>query len=222
MKKLLTFLLLTLSIQLFSANYKVVLKKGVTLSQQEITKNNSEIEIAAKRDYDLIKRAASIGMKSMISRMMDEQIQLPAISQKNSLKFQKKMNELYNDMFDYIMDKNKIDVEKIRYVTNDIVEVTLNIKTPDVTTNLQKYSELMNNNFLNEKEIKNLNNFSEDEIFDKIIIKMFSSMKQAFQKTDKYASMKTTIYLENDNGKWGIAELDEKLKNFREIYKSVN
>ena len=222
MKRLLTFLLLTLSIQLFSANYKVVLKKGVTLSQQEITKNNSEIEIAAKRDYDSIKRAVSIGMKSMISRMMDEQIQLPAISQKNSLKFQKKMNELYNDMFDYIMDKNKIDVEKIRYVTNDIVEVTLNIKTPDVTTNLQKYSELMNNNFLNEKEMKNLNNFSEDEIFDKIITKMFSSMKQAFQKTDKYASMKITIYLEKDNGKWGIAELDEKLKNFREIYKSVN
>ena len=222
MKKLLTFLLLTLSIQLFSANYKVVLKKGVTLSQQEITKNNSEIEIAAKRDYDSIKRAVSIGMKSMISRMMDEQIQLPPISQKNSLKFQKKMNELYNDMFDYIMDKNKIDVEKIRYVTNDIVEVTLNIKTPDVTTNLQKYSELMNNNFLNEKEMKNLNNFSEDEIFDKIITKMFSSMKQAFQKTDKYASMKTTIYLEKDNEKWGIAELDEKLKNFREIYKSVN
>ena len=222
MKKLLTFLLLTLSIQLFSANYKVVLKKGVTLSQQEITKNNSEIEIAAKRDYDSIKRAVSIGMKSMISRMMDEQIQLPAISQKNSLKFQKKMNELYNNMFDYIMDKNKIDVEKIRYVTNDIVEVTLNIKTPDVTTNLQKYSELMNNNFLNEKEMKNLNNFSEDEIFDKVITKMFSSMKQAFQKTDKYASMKTTIYLEKDNGKWEIAELDEKLKNFREIYKSVN
>ena len=48
------------------------------------------------------------------------------------------MNELYNDMFDYIMDKNKIDVEKIRYVTNDIVEVTLNIKTPDVTTNFTK------------------------------------------------------------------------------------
>ena len=117
------------------------------------------------------------------------------------------------------MDKNKIDIEKIRYVTNDIVEVTLNIKTPDVTTNLQKYSELMNNNFLNEKEMKNLNNFSEDEIFDKIITKMFSSMKQAFQKTDKYASMKTTIYLEKDNGKWGIAELDEKLKNYKEMYK---
>ncbi|WP_374140673.1 hypothetical protein [Leptotrichia hongkongensis] len=222
MKKLLIFLLLSLSIQLFSANYKVVLKKGVTLSQQEITKNNSEIEIAAKRDYDSIKRAVSVGMKSMISRMMDEQIQLPAISQKNSLKFQKKMNELYNDMFDYIMNKNKIDVEKIRYVTNDIVEVTLNIKTPDITTSLQKYSELMNSNFLNEKEMKNLDNFSEDEIFDKIITKMFSSMKQAFQRIDKYASMKTTIYLEKDNGKWGIAELDEKLKNFREIYKSVN
>ena len=55
MKKLLTFLLLTLSIQLFSDNYKVIQKKGVTLSQQELDKNNKEIEIAAKRDYNLTK-----------------------------------------------------------------------------------------------------------------------------------------------------------------------
>lgn len=42
MKKVLTFLLLTMSIQLFSANYKVILKKGITLSQQEINKNNRD------------------------------------------------------------------------------------------------------------------------------------------------------------------------------------
>ena len=216
MKKLLTFLLLTLSIQLFSANYKVVLKKVVTLSQQEITKNNSEIEIAAKRDYDSIKRAVSVGMKSMISRMLDEQIQLPAISQKNSLKFQKKMNELYNDMFDYIMDKNKIDIEKIRYVTNDIVEVTLNIKTPDVTTNLQKYTQTMVTDFLTNNDLEKM---SENEFMDKFMTKMFKDMKKMYENTDSYMSLKGTIYLEKDNGKWGIAELDEKLKNYKEMYK---
>mgnify|MGYP000909257164 CR=1 FL=1 len=222
MKKLLTFLLLTLSIQLFSDNYKVIQKKGVTLSQQELNKNSKEIEIAAKRDYNLILQGASIGTKSMLSRMMNQELQTSKTNKQMFKNYQKKMEKFSSDTFDYVLNNNKIEVEKIRYVTNDIVEVTLNIKTLDFTTNSQKYSELMNNNFLNEKEMKNLNNFSEDEIFDKIITKMFSSMKQAFQKTDKYASMKTTIYLEKDNGKWGIAELDEKLKNFREIYKSVN
>ena len=61
MKKLLTFLLLTLSIQLFSDNYKVIQKKGVTLSQQELDKNNKEIESAAKRDYNLILQEHQLG-----------------------------------------------------------------------------------------------------------------------------------------------------------------
>lgn len=51
MKKLLLIVLMVLSLQLFSEDYKVVLKKGVTLSQQEINKNNKEIEVAFKRDY---------------------------------------------------------------------------------------------------------------------------------------------------------------------------
>ena len=75
MKKLLTFLLLTLSIQLFSGNYKVIQKKGVTLSQQELDKNNKEIKIAAKRDYNLILQGSSIGTKSMLSRMMNQELQ---------------------------------------------------------------------------------------------------------------------------------------------------
>ena len=45
MKKLLLIVLMALSLQLFSEDYKVVLKKGVTLSQQEINKNNKEIEV---------------------------------------------------------------------------------------------------------------------------------------------------------------------------------
>ena len=55
MKKLLLIVLMALSLQLFSEDYKVVLKKGVTLSQQEINKNNKEIEVAFKRDYSLLR-----------------------------------------------------------------------------------------------------------------------------------------------------------------------
>jgi len=217
MKKLLTFLLLTLSIQLFSGNYKVIQKKGVTLSQQELDKNNKEIEIAAKRDYNLILQGASIGTKSMLSRMMNQQFQASKNNNQMLKNYQKKIEKFSSDMIDYMLNNNKIEIEKIRYVKNDVVEVTLNIKMPDVAGSYKKIFELMTNeDFISKKELKNL---SEDEIFDKITTKMFETVKKTLEQTQEYSSSKATIYLEKDNGKWGVAELEEKLENYRQMYK---
>ena len=217
MKKLLTFLLLTLSIQLFSDNYKVIQKKGVTLSQQELDKNNKEIEIAAKRDYNLILQGASIGTKSMLSRMMNQQFQASKNNNQMLKNYQKKIEKFSSDMIDYMLNNNKIEIEKIRYVKNDVVEVTLNIKMPDVAGSYKKIFELMTNeDFISKKELKNL---SEDEIFDKITTKMFETVKKTLEQTQEYSSSKATIYLEQDNGKWGVAELEEKLENYRQMYK---
>lgn len=217
MKKLLTFLLLTLSIQLFSDNYKVIQKKGVTLSQQELDKNNKEIEIAAKRDYNLILQGASIGTKSMLFRMMNQQFQASKNNNQMLKNYQKKIEKFSSDMIDYMLNNNKIEIEKIRYVKNDVAEVTLNIKMPDVAGSYKKIFELMTNeDFISKKELKNL---SEDEIFDKITTKMFETVKKTLEQTQEYSSSKATIYLEKDNGKWGVAELEEKLENYRQMYK---
>ena len=217
MKKLLIFLLLTLSIQLFSDNYKVIQKKGVTLAQQELDKNNKEIEIAAKRDYNSILQGASIGTKSMLSRMMNQQFQASKNNNQMLKNYQKKIEKFSSDMIDYMLNNNKIEVEKIRYVKNDVVEVTLNIKMPDVAGSYKKIFELMTNeDFISKKELKNL---SEDEIFDKITTKMFETVKKTLEQTQEYSSSKATIYLEKDNGKWGVAELEEKLENYRQMYK---
>ena len=219
MKKLLIFLLLTLSIQLFSDNYKVIQKKGVTLSQQELNKNSKEIEIAAKRDYNLILRGASIGTKSMLSLIMNQQFQASKNNNQMLKNYQKKIEKFSSDMIDYMLNNNKIEVEKIRYVKNDVVEVTLNIKIkmPDVAGSYKKIFELMTNeDFISKKELKNL---SEDEIFDKITTKMFETVKKTLEQTQEYSSSKATIYLEKDNGKWGVAELEEKLENYRQMYK---
>lgn len=217
MKKLLTFLLLTLSIQLFSGNYKVIQKKGVTLSQQELDKNSKEIEIAAKRDYNLILQGASIGTKSMLSRMMNQQFQASKNNNQILKNYQKKIEKFSSDMIDYMLNNNKIEVEKIRYVKNDVVEVTLNIKMPDIAGSYKKIFELMTNeDFISKKELKNL---SEDKIFDKITTKMFETVKKTLEQTQEYSSSKATIYLEKDNGKWGVAELEEKLENYRQMYK---
>ena len=205
MKKVLTFLLLTMSIQLFSANYKVVLKKGVTLSQQEINKNNKEIEIAAKRDFDLIMNATMQGANSMVSEMMNGQMPLSS----SDKKFEKKMKSFYNDLFNIMMKKSKTNIEKIRYVKNDVAEITLEFKIPNTTENFQKYTESMITELLSNK---NLDKMSENEFMEKFMTKMY-------ENTNSYMSVKGSIYLEKDNGKWAVAELDEKLRNYKEMYK---
>ena len=68
MKKILIMLSLLASVQLFSANYKVVVQSNLT--QQEINKNNVQIEKALQRDYgrmysEISKKANKEGIDSI-------------------------------------------------------------------------------------------------------------------------------------------------------------
>jgi len=220
MKKLLLIVLMALSLQLFSEDYKVVLKKGVTLSQQEINKNNKEIEVAFKRDYRLITEATFEGVKAMASRMIESQMDLPSMDKKLSQKVMKKTEEYTVDLLDDILSKYKTKVIKIRYAANDIVEVTAEISIPDITKSFENYMQLMSeDDIFNEKKLAEMSKLPKDKFEDIIITKMFDNMKKSFENIDGYTSIKGTIYLEKDNGRWGVAELDEKVRNFREMYK---
>lgn len=220
MKKLLLIVLMVLSLQLFSEDYKVVLKKGVTLSQQEINKNNKEIEVAFKRDYRLITEATFEGLKTMVSGMMESQLNLPAMDSKTSKKVMKKMEEYTIGLFDDLLSKYKTKIIKIRYAANDIVEVTAEISIPDITKSFDNYMQLMSeDDIFNERKLAEMSKLPKEEFEDIIIEKMFDNMTKSFKNIDGYTSVKGTIYLEKDNGKWGVAELDEKVRNFREMYK---
>ena len=220
MKKLLLIVLMVLSLQLFSEDYKVVLKKGVTLSQQEINKNNKEIEVAFKRDYRLITEATFEGLKTMVSGMMESQLNLPAMDSKTSKKVMKKMEEYTIDLFDDLLSKYKTKIIKIRYAANDIVEVTAEISIPDITKSFDNYMQLMSeDDIFNERKLAEMSKLPKEEFEDIIIEKIFDNMTKSFKNIDGYTYMKGTIYLEKDNGKWGVAELDEKVRNFREMYK---
>ena len=220
MKKLLLIVLMVLSLQLFSEDYKVVLKKGVTLSQQEINKNNKEIEVAFKRDYRLITEATFEGVKTMVSGMMESQMDLPAMDKKTSLKFKKKTEEYTIGLFDDLLKKYKTKIIKIRYATNDIVEVSMEILIPDITKSFDNYMQLMSeDDIFNERKLAEMSKLPKEEFEDIIIEKIFDNMTKSFKNIDGYTSVKGTIYLEKDNGKWGVAELDEKVRNFREMYK---
>lgn len=220
MKKLLLIVLMVLSLQLFSEDYKVVLKKGVTLSQQEINKNNKEIEVAFKRDYRLITEATFEGVKTMVSGMMESQMDLPAMDKRTSLKFKKKTEEYTIGLFDDLLSKYKTKIIKIRYAANDIVEVTAEISIPDITKSFDNYMQLMSeDDIFNERKLAEMSKLPKEEFEDIIIEKMFDNMTKSFKNIEGYTSIKGTIYLEKDNGRWGVAELDEKVRNFREMYK---
>ena len=220
MKRVLLIVLMALSLQLFSEDYKVVLKKGVTLSQQEINKNNKEIEVAFKRDYRLITEATFEGVKTMVSGMMESQMDLPAMDKRTSLKFKKKTEEYTIGLFDDLLKKYKTKIIKIRYATNDIVEVSMEILIPDITKSFDNYMQLMSeDDIFNERKLAEMSKLPKEEFEDIIIEKIFDNMTKSFKNIDGYTSVKGTIYLEKDNGKWGVAELDEKVRNFREMYK---
>ena len=220
MKKLLLIVLMVLSLQLFSEDYKVVLKKGVTLSQQEINKNNKEIEVAFKRDYSLLTAATFEGGKAMVSRMIESQLNLPAMDNKTSKKVMKKMEEYTIGLFDDLLSKYKTKIIKIRYAANDIVEVTAEISIPDITKSFDNYMQIMSeDDIFNERKLAEMSKLPKEEFEDIIIEKMFDNMTKSFKNIEGYTSIKGTIYLEKDNGRWGVAELDEKVRNFREMYK---
>ena len=220
MKRVLLIVLMALSLQLFSEDYKVVLKKGVTLSQQEINKNNKEIEVAFKRDYSLLTAATFEGGKAIASRMMESQLNLPAMDSKTSRKVMKKMEEYTIGLFDDLLSKYKTKIIKIRYAANDIVEVTAEISIPDITKSFDNYMQLMSeDDIFNERKLAEMSKLPKEEFEDIIIEKIFDNMTKSFKNIDGYTSVKGTIYLEKDNGKWGVAELDEKVRNFREMYK---
>lgn len=119
------------------------------------------------------------------------------------------MKSFYNDLFNIMMKKSKTNIEKIRYVKNDVAEITLEFKIPNTTENFQKYTESMITDLLSNK---NLDKMSENEFMEKFMTKMY-------ENTNSYMSVKGSIYLEKDNGKWAVAELDEKLRNYKEMYK---
>jgi len=152
--------------------------------------------------------------------MMESQLNLPAMDSKTSRKVMKKMEEYTIGLFDDLLSKYKTKIIKIRYAANDIVEVTAEISIPDITKSFDNYMQLMSeDDIFNERKLAEMSKLPKEEFEDIIIEKMFDNMTKSFKNIEGYTSIKGTIYLEKDNGRWGVAELDEKLRNFREMYK---
>jgi len=182
---------------------------------------NKNYEILKEKypDY-LITRIAvtyTIGEDAIWNVMQtDEKAALASLNSIMKMCDDKKKTEEYTiGLFDDLLKKYKTKIIKIRYATNDIVEVSMEILIPDITKSFDNYMQLMSeDDIFNERKLAEMSKLPKEEFEDIIIEKIFDNMTKSFKNIDGYTSVKGTIYLEKDNGKWGVAELDEKVRNF--------
>ena len=243
MKKTLIMLSLLASVQLFSANYEVVVQSNLT--QQEINQNNVQIEKVAQRDYGRVLTESS--KKS--TKVIIDSISKAALSMLKSVnEDSKKVIDLeikkgFNKIFDLIESKRGFEIIKIRYAASNVVEVTLKLKEPNIikifssssffeNSIIEKISMLEQKNLSEEdtrKEIvkilfnnkKQLKDVTEVEFSKKMIELMINdftvNVEKLLKEEENIYEYKDSFYLEKNGDKWEIPELEEKIKRVQEI-----
>ena len=241
MKKILIMLSLLASVQLFSANYEVIQSN---LTQQEMNKNNVQIEKAVQRDYgrlysEISKKVNKEGIDSISETFLSVlEIENEDLKRVINLEIKKGLNKI----FDLIESKREFEIIKIRYVASNVVGVTVKIKEPNInkillfrfflegyiteTISMLEQKKLSGEDtrkefvkilFNNKKQLKDV---TEVEIYKKMIELMINELTVNVEKLLKEKAniyeYEDSFYLEKNGDKWEIPELEEKIKRFQE------
>ena len=241
MKKILIMLSLLASVQLFSANYKVVVQSNLT--QQEINKNNVQIEKAAQRDYGRVLTEIS---KKVTKEKIDDisKIMLSALGMENEV-ITSEIVKGYSKILDLIESKREFEIVKVRYVASNVVEVTVKVKEADIFEVLEKLYDydlespiivkigMLEQKNLSEEDLKKetvkilfnnkkqLKDVTEVEIYKKMAELMMNELtvkvEKLLKEEENYDEDEVSFYLEKNGDKWEIPELEEKIKTIEEI-----
>jgi len=224
LKKLGLIILLLFSFQLFGEGYEVKKSKNVTLSEQQISQENKEIELGVenvvRKTYTEYLLAIFDFMNFNIEREKMEK------SEKEDLK---KMSEImeksYTKIFDIMLKNMEIKIKRIEYLSNSKVNVEYDIKTIYVDEKKISKKDIaeLEKKFLKKygykTSEKQLNNSKEiSKLMDIYMERLVEKFEEA-EKLKKYEI--TTIYKEMDKieGKWISEELNESLKIVKEAVK---
>ena len=244
MKKILIMLSLLASVQLFSANYKVVAQSNLT--QQEINKNNVQIEKAAQRDYGrALTEILSKTAKEEITPIIGAAMSLIEVENEDiKAMIGTEMLKVNDGIISLVSSKIEFKILKVRYVASNAVEVTLKIKEPDILNILAKAydfdfessiigkiamsvqknlseedlkKEIVKILFNNKKQLKDV---TEVEIYKKMIELMMNELtvnvEKLLKEEENYDEDKVSLYLEKNGDKWEIPQLEEKIKRLQE------
>ena len=241
MKKILIMLSLLASVQLFSANYEVVVQSNLT--QQEINKNNVQIEKVVQRDYGRV-------LTEILSKTAKKEIiplirTMSLIEEVENEDIKAMMLKGYDGIISLVSSKIEFKILKIRYAARNVVEVTVKIKEPDtlnilakaedfdlglfilekIAMSVQKKSleeelnkEIVKILFDNKKQLKDI---TEVEIYKKMIElimnKLTVNVKKLLKEEENYDEDEISLYLEKNGDRWEIPRLEEKIKRVQEI-----
>ena len=245
MKKILIMLSLLASVQLFSANYKVVVQSNLT--QQEINKNNVQIEKVVQRDYGrFLTEILSKTAKKEIIPLIGAAMSLIEVENEDiKAMIGTEMLKVNDGIISLVSSKIEFKILKVRYVASNAVEVTLKIKEPDILNILAKaYDFDFESSIIGKIAMSVQKNLSEEELKKEIVKILFDNKKQLkdvtefevnkkmaelmmneltvnveklLKEEENYNEDEFSLYLEKNGDKWEIPELEEKIKRFQEI-----
>ena len=240
MKKILIMLSLLASVQLFSTNYEVVVQSNLT--QQEINKNNVQIEKVVQRDYGRV-------LTEILSKTAKKEIiplirTMSLIEEVENEDIKAMMLKGYDGIISLVSSKIEFKILKIRYAARNVVEVTVKIKEPDTLNILEKAEDFDLELFILEKiamsvqkksleeelnkEIvkilfdnkKQLKDITEVEIYKKMIELIMNkrtvNVKKLLKEEENYDEDEISLYLEKNGDRWEIPRLEEKIKRLQE------
>lgn len=228
MKKLGLIILLLFSLQLFGGEYEVKKSKNVTLSEQQISQENREIEAGLKNVVKETFKGVFSSFSNVIEFGFENEIDTKNMTKKEKediKKITKIMVENYSKIFALVAETTEIKIKKIEYLSNSKVNVKYETKIIDI--------DEVDIDGKDEKEIERrfLKRYGRKLPKDKIdnvedISKMMDLymelLKEKFEtakRTRKYDVSNGEMELDKIKGKWTSKELEEYLKELNKAMK---
>ena len=197
MKKIAVLFLLAMSLQAFGGKYRTLKEENVNISLSEIGNNNGKIEKAIKKGYS----------QENFLKILENQINSGESYNKDSIE---KMSLIGITLatIKYI----KVDIEEIKYLSDNQAEVSLNIVIPSIEKfDEKRYEERLSEAFKSKigytiEEIKN-RDLTKSEI-EKLLPVYMKIKGEEIGKINHFTSLNETVKVnKSNNSQWEMEAL---------------
>ena len=197
MKKIAVLFLVAMSLQAFGGKYRTLKEENVNISLSEIGNNNGKIEKAIKKGYS----------QETFLKILENQINSGESYNKDSIE---KMSLIGITLatIKYI----KVDIEEIKYLSDNQAEVSLNIVIPSIEKfDEKRYEERLSEAFKSKigytiEEIKN-RDLTKSEI-EKLLPVYMKITGEEIGKINHFTSLNETVKVnKSSNSQWEMEML---------------
>ncbi len=204
MKKIISVLLIILSLQAFGTSYKVNSKTGLKLSERQLAENNSAIEKETKLFIQKLFSKSEQVFKDFKNEILKE------IKNEEEIL----MSHFVFNLVSSVFKNSRFEIKEIKYMSDSEAEVILEFKIPNIELIDNKNFEKIIEKNISEKLGYSVNDINNMDLSDDDIIKLSDIMTKTISdeirnikqyKTEKKIELK---FLKN-TGIWKIENEDE-------------